>query len=371
MKFVWLKQGESIVKEEKVRAEFKRYILRGLKRSYELDELEDDLTEMDELFVDYNMEWTPEHSEHLKDITRKVLDSLKGESLKDLLNDNDIKNKDMSKLVREKFDVEDFPKEFTLGDVESEGERKKVEGILDDDVLSRDTSYNIDDLLERVGNLKYAKSTDESKDAISSKYNPSNKLLSVFISLPAETPKIEGGKVDYWKQKGWETKIVPATELQEGGKRQVPKKRESYTLEIPDPPSKIANELRELDQKSTKEKEKGSKKISLLLLDDKRYINDIIKNVFDNTHILDPYELYDIGLILEFSPIALGAIGSEDRSSDQKFKVKITTKHTNHLQSKASGTKYATETHNMARKNYLNQVAARLDELEEAVNNIP
>ena len=74
MKFVWLKQGESIVKEEKVRAEFKRYILRGLKRSYELDELADDLTEMDELFVDYNMEWTPEHSEYLKDITRKVLD---------------------------------------------------------------------------------------------------------------------------------------------------------------------------------------------------------------------------------------------------------------------------------------------------------
>ena len=156
-------------------------------RENHLDDLDEILRDMDDLFEDKKMEYTKEHSDYLQTKSKEILASLKEEPLKSLLKDKHIEGKTLVGL-----NLETFPEDYTLNDVKDNNKTDEIIGKPEEGVLERDTNYPIEDVYNRIKD----KHITYSKEATAR-----TSKIEMSLNLPAETPEDELGKLRYWEKK--------------------------------------------------------------------------------------------------------------------------------------------------------------------------
>ena len=399
MKFAWLDSKVPYLKSHTIGQEFKKYILisEDAGRKGNLDSLDDMLTHMDSEMKDVEIKYTKAHAEYLKTETSKVLESLKKESLKQLVMDESVTLKN----TRVGFDWDNFPTEFTLGDVTSNSKRLVEEGLPDDSVMSVDTGYTTKDVLKRI------------KDKhISVEFQETSRTSKMIISimLPAESANDEHGKNQFWNDKGVAVRGEepdPAMKKRKGKVSNQTVNAEDFKEAV----DELTTEAMLAEGRTgdlTPEEKDSLKEDMVDLVTQKQYKEEFILPFIPQT-MANAYEIYDMGLELIFD-LSMESkedfIGETDdegevtgESEEEEEVTQMSVKSSVDLEPKlklvpktgreerqglqdrlrpirgvsqtgrTSDEKY--KVYSMARKSYFNFVKARMRELEEAISDIP
>ena len=289
MKFIWYDGSIEFIKDNRIRESFKHFILikNEADRENHLDDLDDVLEDMDDLFEDKNMEYTKEHSDYLQTKSKEILASLKEESLKSLLKDKHIEGKTTVGL-----NLETFPDDYTLNDVNDNEKTDEIIGKPEEGVLEREQDYPLEDIYNRIKD-KHITYTKEATARTSK--------LEMSLILPAETPEDELGKLKYWEKKN-------AT----------PRLHETDSKPINFEPKKIILSTGDFKDKlleynlmmQTQVDPDTNEEIDYIENDFDRDITSLVWKDVENRekyfgnfipkHVLDPYILYDLNMDVTF-----------------------------------------------------------------------
>jgi hypothetical protein len=293
MKFVWYDGSIEIVKDNRIRESFKHFMLIPNKadRENNLDDLDDVLEEMDEHFEDKNMEYTKEHSDYLQTKSKEILASLKDESFTSLLKDRHIQGKIQGKTI-EGLDLETFPSDYTLNDIDDEEATNEIIGKPEEGVLETEHDYPLEDIYNRIGDKNITYSTE--KTTRTSK-------LEMHLELPAETPEDELGKLKYWEKKD----VTPRLHKPEG--RKINPSPKTFVIPTGDFKDKMLEYnimfITQIDPDTNEEidyiESDFDRDITKLVWEDaenrEKYFGKFIPQ-----QMLDPYTLYDLDMKITF-----------------------------------------------------------------------
>jgi hypothetical protein len=378
MKFVWLGGQEPFLGEDRIRDSFKKYLLiSDHDERDDLNELDDIIVEMDELFDDHNMKYTKEHQKYLEENSKAALESIKKESLKELVSEDSISGKTTVGIDWDKFN-----EEFLVKDIANPSKRVTEEGLPDTSVMSVDTGYTTNDVLERI--------TDENTKVTLDETSRSKKMI-VEIDLPVAKEEEPNSKLQFWNNKG------VAMRAEKPDAKMLKRKGQTTTFQVDS--KKFIEAVDELTLKMTMQKDPDTNTdleveyteedleedmIALLFEDDikEEFIGKFIPNSMANA-----YELYDMRLSLAFN------LTSRDEENNMSVKVRaILTPQTklipktgveergDTIGEKVRGTKTILsgrisdkkfKVYSQSIKSYFNFITARLRELEEAISDIP
>jgi len=378
MKFVWLGGQEPFLGEDRIRDSFKKYLLiSDHDERDDLNELDDIIVEMDELFDDHNMKYTKEHQKYLEENSKAALESIKKESLKELVSEDSISGKTTVGIDWDKFN-----EEFLVKDIANPSKRVTEEGLPDTSVMSVDTGYTTNDVLERI--------TDENTKVTLDETSRSKKMI-VEIDLPVAKEEEPNSKLQFWNNKG------VAMRAEKPDAKMLKRKGQTTTFQVDS--KKFIEAVDELTLKMTMQKDPDTNTdleveyteedleedmIALLFEDDikEEFIGKFIPNSMANA-----YELYDMRLSLAFN------LTSRDEENNMSVKVRaILTPQTklipktgveergDTIGEKIRGTKTILsgrisdkkfKVYSQSIKSYFNFITARLRELEEAISDIP
>lgn len=378
MKFVWLGGQEPFLGEDRIRDSFKKYLLiSDHDERDDLNELDDIIVEMDELFDDHNMKYTKEHQKYLEENSKAALESIKKESLKELVSEDSISGKTTVGIDWDKFN-----EEFLVKDIANPSKRVIEEGLPDTSVMSVDTGYTTNDVLERI--------TDENTKVTLDETSRSKKMI-VEIDLPVAKEEEPNSKLQFWNNKG------VAMRAEKPDAKMLKRKGQTTTFQVDS--KKFIEAVDELTLKMTMQKDPDTNTdleveyteedleedmIALLFEDDikEEFIGKFIPNSMANA-----YELYDMRLSLAFN------LTSRDEEDNMSVKVRaILTPQTklipktgveergDTIGEKVRGTKTILsgrisdkkfKVYSQSIKSYFNFITARLRELEEAISDIP
>jgi len=378
MKFVWLGGQEPFLGEDRIRDSFKKYLLiSDHDERDDLNELDDIIVEMDELFDDHNMKYTKEHQKYLEENSKAALESIKKESLKELVSEDSISGKTTVGIDWDKFN-----EEFLVKDIANPSKRVIEEGLPDTSVMSVDTGYTTNDVLERI--------TDENTKVTLDETSRSKKMI-VEIDLPVAKEEEPNSKLQFWNNKG------VAMRAEKPDAKMLKRKGQTTTFQVDS--KKFIEAVDELTLKMTMQKDPDTNTdleveyteedleedmIALLFEDDikEEFIGKFIPNSMANA-----YELYDMRLSLAFN------LTSRDEENNMSVKVRaILTPQTklipktgveergDTIGEKVRGTKTILsgrisdkkfKVYSQSIKSYFNFITARLRELEEAISDIP
>lgn len=378
MKFVWLGGQEPFLGEDRIRDSFKKYLLiSDHDERDDLNELDDIIVEMDELFDDHNMKYTKEHQKYLEENSKAALESIKKESLKELVSEDSISGKTTVGIDWDKFN-----EEFLVKDIANPSKRVIEEGLPDTSVMSVDTGYTTNDVLERI--------TDENTKVTLDETSRSKKMI-VEIDLPVAKEEEPNSKLQFWNNKG------VAMRAEKPDAKMLKRKGQTTTFQVDS--KKFIEAVDELTLKMTMQKDPDTNTdleveyteedleedmIALLFEDDikEEFIGKFIPNSMANA-----YELYDMRLSLAFN------LTSRDEENNMSVKVRaILTPQTklipktgveergDTIGEKIRGTKTILsgrisdkkfKVYSQSIKSYFNFITARLRELEEAISDIP
>lgn len=378
MKFVWLGGNEPFLGEDRIRDSFKKYLLiSDHDERDDLNELDDIIVEMDELFDDHNMKYTKEHQKYLEENSKAALESIKKESLKELVSEDSISGKTTVGIDWDKFN-----EEFLVKDIANPSKRVIEEGLPDTSVMSVDTGYTTNDVLERI--------TDENTKVTLDETSRSKKMI-VEIDLPVAKEEEPNSKLQFWNNKG------VAMRAEKPDVKMLKRKGQTTTFQVDS--KKFIEAVDELTLKMTMQKDPDTNTdleveyteedleedmIALLFEDDikEEFIGKFIPNSMANA-----YELYDMRLSLTFN------LTSRDEEDNMSVKVRaILTPQTklipktgveergDTIGERVRGTKTILsgrvsdkkfKVYSQSIKSYFNFITARLRELEEAISDIP
>ena len=364
--------------EDRIRDSFKKYLLiSDHDERDDLNELDDIIVEMDELFDDHNMKYTKEHQKYLEENSKAALESIKKESLKELVSEDSISGKTTVGIDWDKFN-----EEFLVKDIANPSKRVIEEGLPDTSVMSVDTGYTTNDVLERI--------TDENTKVTLDETSRSKKMI-VEIDLPVAKEEEPNSKLQFWNNKG------VAMRAEKPDAKMLKRKGQTTTFQVDS--KKFIEAVDELTLKMTMQKDPDTNTdleveyteedleedmIALLFEDDikEEFIGKFIPNSMANA-----YELYDMRLSLAFN------LTSRDEENNMSVKVRaILTPQTklipktgveergDTIGEKIRGTKTILsgrisdkkfKVYSQSIKSYFNFITARLRELEEAISDIP
>tara|TARA_R110002049_G_scaffold249508_2_gene423881 strand:- start:33 stop:1178 length:1146 start_codon:yes stop_codon:yes gene_type:complete len=375
---VWLGGQEPFLGEDRIRDSFKKYLLiSDHDERDDLNELDDIIVEMDELFDNHNMKYTKEHQKYLEENSKAALESIKKESLKELVSEDSISGKTTVGIDWDKFN-----EEFLVNDIANPSKRVIEEGLPDTSVMSVDAGYTTNNVLERI--------TKENAKVTLEETSRSKKMI-VEIDLPVAKEEEPNSKLQFWDRQG------VAVRAEKPDAKMLKRKGQTTTFQIDS--KKFIEDVDELTLKMTMQKDPDTGKdleveymeedleedmIALLFEDDikEEFIGKFIPNSMANA-----YELYDMRLSLTFN------LTSRDEEDNMSVKVRaILTPQTklipktgveergDTIGERVRGTKTILsgrvsdkkfKVYSQSIKSYFNFITARLRELEEAISDIP
>ena len=435
MKFVWYdksytKASYRSLDNALLNSHFTLFLFKPIKRG-KLEELDDYLEYQDQKMERLNLSYTKEHSEYLKENCEKVLEALLKSTIVNILTESNLKNESTIKnrvIESERFDFETFSKDFTLDDIRNiskteklvhPSERLRERHDEEEDYDEEDFKTRVEDFLKK-GDIKIL------REDVDTDYEPNK--IKFIIRIPHGSENDIGSK-RYWYQKnGYEYKENPPTGRTSGtaGWKHVLNfsNREKFEgLRLSQFQAQIESEGQKGKEK--KDSEKNIKTLNEDLIEILKGEIDIgemlIDSVIDNDYLLNKNALYDLTFEVTLDKLDDSELYQTDEEgefileADEKVKleeykdipegdmrninIEITYEKIKDITSEIKedygklkvgevpnvgeektirgekGEKiYAqptTEKVNVARDSYLKFVRARLNDLEDAIRNIP
>lgn len=372
--------------EDRIRDSFKKYLLiSDHDERDDLNELDDIIVEMDELFDNHNMKYTKEHQKYLEENSKAALESIKKESLKELVSEDSISGKTTVGIDWDKFN-----EEFLVNDIANPSKRVIEEGLPNTSVMSVNAGYTTNNVLERI--------TKENAKVTLEETSRSKKMI-VEIDLPVAKEEEPNSKLQFWDRQG------VAVRAEKPDAKMLKRKGQTTTFQVDsrtfiDDLSELSLKMREQKDPDTgkdleveyKEKDLEEDMIALLFEDDTKeeFIGKFIPNSMANA-----YELYDMRLSLTFNLTSIQQYLGDGIDEEDNMSVKvraILTPQTklipktgveergDTIGERVRGTKTILsgrisdkkfKVYSQSIKSYFNFITARLRELEEAISDIP
>lgn len=276
MDFFWYEGSPVTIGQNKIRDDFKRYMLVRYKknRTNNLDNLIHVLKNMDREFEDHRKEYTKDKAKFLKDNSIEALESLKNDSLKSLVNSEHIKGR-----TTKGIEIDTIPDDYKLEDTKN---MNKTNALIGKPVTEGKEKYSVQNVLDRFREtdteIEHDRKTTENTDKI-----------TINVKIPAGSLDSEFSKMSYWKKDNQEMEQYAPKST---NPRNYPKKK--FVRNLSELKEKIKN-LRYGEKITEKEFEKDI--VNLII---NEYRNDIFKPYLDIDDVLDPLKLYDIEITIEF-----------------------------------------------------------------------